>query len=320
MQSTSSLDICQSDMKIFSAPLQGYTDRVWREAHASLFGAVDAYFAPFMRVEKGVVRPRDVRDITCGERMHSITIPQILFRDINEFRILTDAAVAAGYTAVDLNLGCPFPPQVNHGRGAALLRNPSLLEDVRSDMTGRYGAIRFSVKMRLGVDDDAEWKQVLPVINAMPLESLTVHPRVARQQYGGELHMGQFHRLLSRSSHPVVYNGDILTPEDYARIVDAAPSLHGVMIGRGLLGRPTLAAEITGGMSVTPEERLDSLLKMHARIYECYSGVLCGDTQLLSKIKPYWDYALDIIPRKAYKAIRKSSAVASYLEAVRMIG
>ncbi|MCI9285198.1 MAG: hypothetical protein HFJ91_05295 [Muribaculaceae bacterium] len=253
-------------MKIFSAPLQGYTDRVWREAHASLFGAVDAYFAPFMRVEKGVVRPRDVRDITCGERMHSITIPQILFRDINEFRILTDAAVAAGYTAVDLNLGCPFPPQVNHGRGAALLRNPSLLEDVRSDMTGRYGAI------------------------------------------------------LSRSSHPVVYNGDILTPEDYARIVDAAPSLHGVMIGRGLLGRPTLAAEITGGMSVTPEERLDSLLKMHARIYECYSGVLCGDTQLLSKIKPYWDYALDIIPRKAYKAIRKSSAAASYLEAVRMIG
>ena len=39
---------------IVAGPLQGYTDAAWREAHAAAMpGAVDAYFAPFARVEHG---------------------------------------------------------------------------------------------------------------------------------------------------------------------------------------------------------------------------------------------------------------------------
>ena len=50
-------------MKIYAAPLQGYTDAAWRSAHRSLYGdGVDAYFAPFVRVEHGEVRRRDLVD------------------------------------------------------------------------------------------------------------------------------------------------------------------------------------------------------------------------------------------------------------------
>ena len=41
---------------VLAAPLQGVTDNVWRMAQHEVFGGVDAYYAPFMRVEHGEVR------------------------------------------------------------------------------------------------------------------------------------------------------------------------------------------------------------------------------------------------------------------------
>ena len=37
---------------IHFAPLQGYTDSVYREAHAQIFGGVETYYTPFVRLEK----------------------------------------------------------------------------------------------------------------------------------------------------------------------------------------------------------------------------------------------------------------------------
>ena len=50
-------------MKLYSAPLQGYTEAPWRNAHETAFGGVDAYYAPFMRIEKGDFRNKDLRDL-----------------------------------------------------------------------------------------------------------------------------------------------------------------------------------------------------------------------------------------------------------------
>ena len=36
---------------IHFAPLQGYTDSVYREAHTRVFGGVDTYYTPFVRIE-----------------------------------------------------------------------------------------------------------------------------------------------------------------------------------------------------------------------------------------------------------------------------
>ena len=44
-------------MQVLFAPLQGYTTGIYRKAHAEIFGGVDAYYAPFLRIENG--RPRE---------------------------------------------------------------------------------------------------------------------------------------------------------------------------------------------------------------------------------------------------------------------
>lgn len=309
----------ENGFKIFAAPLQGYTDVPWRHFHAELYGGIDAYFTPFIRVERGEVRQRDLKALASPLNGNTNLIPQIIFRDAEEFVMLVDAVTAAGYDHVDLNMGCPYPPQVNHGRGSALLTRPEFLEEILELMVNRYAGVRFSVKMRLGVKDPQDWRRVLPVINRMPLTHVTVHPRIAVQQYSGDLHMAEFADLLEESAHPVIFNGDLMTPADIDRIKADHHAVAGVMIGRGLLADPALAVEWREG-TVWPESvRMQKLMEFHRLLLEHYTATVSGDGQVLQKIKPFWDYLEPVIGHKAAKAIRKATTLAKYHAAVRSI-
>ncbi len=61
------------------------------------------------------------------------------------------------------------------------------------------------------------------------------------------------------------------------------------------------------------------MLSFHRNLLDYYSSTLCGETQLISKIKPFWEYAEDEIGRKAWKAIKKATNLAKYHSAVAMI-
>ena len=50
-------------MKLYAAPLQGFTEAPWRNLHQEVFGGIDAYYTPFVRMEKGEFRNKDVREI-----------------------------------------------------------------------------------------------------------------------------------------------------------------------------------------------------------------------------------------------------------------
>lgn len=307
------------NLTIFAAPLQGYTDAAWRNIH-SRTESVDTYFTPFLRVEKGKMRYQDVKALNSPLNKNVKLIPQIIFRDTEEFLILVNSVKDAGFSQIDLNLGCPFPPQVRHGRGAALLRRPDLLREIAEVMRNEFPDIRFSAKMRLGIDDGNEWEKISDAINLLPLSFLTVHPRIAAQQYGGELLMEQFNRIYATSSHPIVYNGDILTTEDAKVIIERYPDIHAIMIGRGLIGNPSLAdeirQEISGGVKSDDSVRRRKMLDIHSQLYQYYRDTLCGDTQILSKIKPFWDYAEPLFGRKSLKAIKKATSTQKYEAAV----
>ena len=228
--------------------MQGHTEGIFCRFHSDTYGPADFYSTPFIRVEKGEVRRRDLR-VNDPQTVKGLNvIPQAIFRDITEWKLIAEAVAQLGFTTLDMNLGCPFPPQVKHGRGAALLRNPSLLKAVAEEMPS-FPTLAFSIKMRLGVEQPDEWTAIIDTINSMPLTRVTVHPRVATQQYGGELHIGQFETLARELRHPIVYNGDIANPDDIDRIADRYPTLEGVMAGRGLLARPSLHAECSKGDS-----------------------------------------------------------------------
>lgn len=53
----------KKQMKLYAAPLQGFTEAPWRNLHQEVFGGIDAYYTPFVRMEKGEFRNKDVREI-----------------------------------------------------------------------------------------------------------------------------------------------------------------------------------------------------------------------------------------------------------------
>ncbi|MDE6126611.1 MAG: tRNA-dihydrouridine synthase family protein [Muribaculaceae bacterium] len=304
-------------MKIYAAPLQGHTQAAWRRHHAAVFGGIDTYYSPFMRVEKGEVRRRDRADIAPENNPGVALTPQCLFRDAAEFSLLAEAA-ASGNGALDLNLGCPFPPQTRHGRGAALLQKPAVLKEVADIAAGEFPGLRLSAKIRLGMERPDEWLGIIDTLNAMPLERVAVHPRVARQQYGGEPHMEEFGRFLAASAHPVVLNGDLRSTADMTAAAERYPQLDGLMVGRGLLARPSLGAEWRSGTAMDEEELRRRVLALHDAILADYTETLCGDAQILSKIKPFWEFQEPdaLFPRRFLKQLHKATTLAKYQAAM----
>ncbi len=301
-------------MKIFAAPLQGYTEAPFRHLHAALAGGIDTYFSPFLRIEHGEVRRKDLRDITDALNGNHHLIPQIIFRDTDEFDRLTDAVLQSGFREIDLNMGCPFPPQTGKGRGAGFIARIAEAEKIAARIIGLQGEVSFSVKMRLGKEKDDEWRQLMSLLNSMPLSHVTLHPRTAREQYSGALHLDMAREFISAIRHPVVFNGEINSVDDAEKICHMFPDLHGLMLGRGLLANPLLTQEIRRGTpTADSREILDTCLRIHDSLLAHYRETLCGDAQILSKIKPYWDYSENLIGHKSAKAIHKANSLKNYI-------
>ena len=283
------------------APLQGYTDAVYRRAHYECVGGVDEYYTPFVRIEKGEVRRKDLRDTDPAANDGVPTVPQVIAKDGDEFARLCDALQEQGWSRIDLNMGCPFPMQVKAGRGSGLLQHSDKVEEILQEMF-RRPEVTFSVKMRMGEESEDEGLRVLSIINEMPLVHVTLHPRLGRQQYKGEVDIEAFGKFQEGCKHSMVLNGDII---DLSPFTSHLSPLKGVMIGRGLLARPWMLVN---------KEPKEVIKEMHAVVYRHASETLCGDSQILSRLHAFWEY-MDI-DRKAKKAIMKATTLPCYREAV----
>lgn len=303
-------------MPIHFAPLQGYTDDAYRRIHHQLIGGICTYYTPFVRMEAGGVRSKDMRDIRPEFNEGVPVVPQIILKSIKEFEYLVGIVEEKGYTRIDLNLGCPFPMQAKHGRGSGLLAHTDIIADMAQSIASKKH-LQFSVKMRLGWENADEWRPVLDILNETPLQQITLHPRIGTQQYKGALDMQAFEACYQACKHPLVYNGDITSVADIHRIEQAYPQLAGIMIGRGLLARPSLAIEYASGKEQTWEERRDTLLEMHSQLQAHYEPILNSEAQLHNKLRTFWEYMENELGRKPYKKIMKSGNLRNYLKAVR---
>ena len=291
---------------VLAAPLQGVTDNVWRMAQHEVFGGVDAYYAPFMRVERGEVRRKDLRDVQ-PERNAGITlIPQILACQPDHALMMVDALKEMGYSRIDINLGCPFPPIALHRKGSGMLAYPDLVEELFRALAAVEG-VEYSVKMRIGWDSNDQWRDILPLMELIKPCHIAVHPRTGKQQYKGELDMEQFEALLEASSWPVVYNGGLHTVEDIDEINRRYPGLVAVMVGSGLAANPGMFC---------PDAKPDDYRRFHDLLVDGYTDLLNGgEAQLVRHLQDIWQTFLPDTDHKLFKAIRKSRTLDQYRNA-----
>ena len=91
---------------IYAAPLQGFTEAAWRNAHEQTFGGVDAYYTPFIRLEKGEIRNKDKREVLPQQNTVSHLIPQLVASEPEELNQLAGFLASQGYRAAAQAKSC----------------------------------------------------------------------------------------------------------------------------------------------------------------------------------------------------------------------
>jgi len=316
-------------LPIHFAPLQGYTEAPYRAVHQQVCGGIDTYYTPFIRLEHGQIRKKDFREALPEENRGVHVVPQVIASSADEFQILCQKLAEVGHKRIDINMGCPFPLQTRLGRGSGIWQYPDRVEAIL-EMAGRLHdtlGIDFSLKMRLGQESPDEALALIDKINAIPLVHIALHPRVGKQQYKGELLMDAFEMFYEKSANPLIFNGELKSVDEMIAIEQRFPRLKGLMVGRGLLSRPTLAKEYqlacqqpTDGtariVTMSDDEVRKSVLQMHRLLYDYYQQhIEGGDAQLLQKMHSFWDYMEPLFGHKVVKKILKSGSIRNYQEA-----
>jgi len=299
------------------APIKGVTDRVFRNIFASHFSGIDSALAPF--IIKGESESR-IKSLAPEMNPFIKTVPQILSKSSDDFTALAGKLADYGCKEVNWNLGCPFAMVVKRGEGAAMLQYPeavaSFLERVIPSLK-----VPLSVKVRLGMYSSDEIMKVVPVLNSFPIKEITIHPRTGEQMYDGVTDISAFRRVVEVSSHPVIYNGDIKTADDYKRLSHSLSGVKGWMIGRGLLENPFLAMEIKEGESLTGSVRMEKLKNFADDLFDAYVNELHSPAHVLDKMKGVWFYLSGSFSdsRKTAKRIRKTYSLDHYRDEVERI-
>ena len=302
-------------MQYYFAPMEGFTDSVYRNAHRKYFGAAagqqpDRYYAPFLSPKIDLsVDPRQLKDILPENNPDMPLVPQILCKDAEAFLWMAQQLQQMGYTTVNLNLGCPSGTVTAKGKGAGFLKDTYRLEMFLDEVFAK-SVLPISLKTRIGMQDPCEFEPLLELYNQYPVEELIIHPRVGKAFYTGPVNMEVFDRALAESKTPVCYNGSLYTQKQVQDFAAAHPQVKAIMLGRGLLADPALVRKLQGG---SPLEKAE-LRAFLDEIYEGYVQRFGARQSAMRRMKGVWNYVLCMFDDhdKLEKQLRKLKDPAEY--------
>lgn len=300
-------------MELYMAPLEGITGSLFRNVYRAHFPGFDRYFTPFYG--NTGFNTKELCDIGPEANRDMPLTPQILSNKAEDFLLIANRMKDYGYTSVNLNLGCPSGTVTAKGRGSGFLRDPEALDRFFAEISAE-SPLPFSVKTRIGYEDESLWPEILSVYNRYPVTELIVHPRLKTDMYRPGVRMDAFTYAYEHARMPLVYNGDVNTAEDYRRIVETYPDIRAVMIGRGILRNPGLIGEIHGQAPATDRTIRDWLDDLMTQNLAAYTEV-----PTLFKLKEIWTYLQDRYPdrKKELKQLFKAKKLSEYKNAAAVI-
>jgi tRNA-dihydrouridine synthase len=297
---------------IYLAPLQGFTDFVYRKAYSLVFSDVDAYFVPYVSIKDDGIPSKYVKEIVPENNTLQKVIPQVLVKTSEEILFLAERLKEYGYHEINLNLGCPYPMVTKREKGSGLLPHPEKLRIILTDYFENSG-LKLSVKMRAGLISSDEIEPIISVLNEFPITEVIFHPRIAKQLYSGEILDEVFQLAVDKLKHPLIYNGDVFSVSDFQKRQQQFPQIENWMLGRGILMNPFLPSEIKGA-TFSGEERREKLTEFHRLMLDGYLNAMDNEGNALNKMQQFWIYFSYNFPnqKKVIKQIKKSKNMRKY--------
>lgn len=310
--------------QFYLAPMEEVTGYVYRNVYHAMFGDMDRYFTPFIApTKKKILKTRERKEVAPENNQGMNVVPQILTNDTEQFLDTCNMLIGLGYHEVNLNLGCPAATVVSKKKGSGFLDDIGRLDQFFETVFEEIAALpeerkcRVSVKTRIGMEFPEEFEDIMEVYNRYPFSEIIIHPRLQKDYYQNHPNLDVFGEALKQSAHPVCYNGDIFTKEDYDTFCGRFPTVERVMLGRGVVTNPGLVREIRTGQTITTTE----LEEYHDRLYAGYREAMGSEKDALFKMKEVWSYLGKMFPEleRELKKVRKANRPEEYQEAVRRV-
>ncbi|MGH8692310.1 MAG: tRNA dihydrouridine synthase DusB [Burkholderiales bacterium] len=261
---------------LFVAPMAGITDRPFRRL-ARRFGAALAVS------EMVSARPELRESRKTRLRLDHAGEPGPVSVQIAgaEPRMLAEAArlnAAGGAEIIDINMGCPAKKVCNAAAGSALLEDEALVGRILDAVVAAVD-VPVTLKIRTGpAPERRNALRIARIAESAGVQALAIHGRTRACMFDGRAEYDTIAEVKSRLRIPVIANGDIGSPEDAKRVLEATGA-DGIMVGRAAQGRPWLFREIahylaTGERLAPPPAReIGAVLGEHLEgLYSLYGA------------------------------------------------
>jgi len=278
-------------MKLYLAPLQGYTEIEFRRAWSQFFTGIDVAVSPFIPLAESFrFRSTHLHDVLPNQNTRIPVIPQVLGIDPKKFLFLATRLEDLGYETLNWNLGCPKKTVARKKRGSGLLPYPDQLRKILEELIPKL-PIRLSIKTRLGYNSPDEFYKLIEVYNDFPLESLMIHPRIGTQMYEGEMHLNLLDETIGEIKQKIVFSGDISDYETYETLKNRYPQIDEWMLGRGVLTNPFLPGWIKTSKLPSDENQIrQTLYHLHEELNCDLRDKMKRERPHLNKMKDFWSY------------------------------
>ena len=182
-----------------------------------------------------------------------------------------------GASHININMGCPVKKVWKACAGAQLMSDlPRATEMMRA--IRKAVKVPVSVKTRIGINDsEITAFKMRDIATEEGMEFFCVHGRTRTQMYTGKADWSLIENLAKESKIPVIGNGDIFDEETAIKRLEI-PNLKGIMLARGILGKPWLSASIQNiqngkkPIRPMPQELYKIIMKHLERTIELYGA------------------------------------------------
>ncbi|NQY58774.1 MAG: tRNA dihydrouridine synthase DusB [Cognatishimia sp.] len=263
------------DPPVFLAPLAGITDLPFRELVAR-FGAglvVSEMIASqdLINAKPGV---REKAELGFGVEGTSV---QIAGCEAYWMAEAAKMAEANGARIIDINMGCPAKKVTSTSgagaSGSALMREPDLAISLIEAVVEAVD-VPVTLKTRLGWDDDMlNAPELVARAEAVGIQMVTIHGRTRCQFYKGAADWRAISKVKESVDVPVIANGDIVDTST-AKEALRQSGADGVMLGRGVQGRPWLPAVVASEIYGTAMPEIPSADAFIQMVSEHYDAML----------------------------------------------
>lgn len=223
------------------APMQDITDLLFMQV-ISEYGSPDYFFTEYFRVyDHSKLDPHILRSITENATGRPV-FAQLIGENISDLVRSAQALSRYPIAGIDLNLGCPAPRVYRKNVGGGLLRDPERISQILGALRQSIDGL-FTVKMRIGFENTANFDRILDLINLHNVDLLSLHGRTVKESYHGAIHYDLIAQAVKKVNCPVLANGNVSSAASAVTTLEKTRAA-GVMIGRAAIRNPWIFKQV----------------------------------------------------------------------------